>query len=353
MLRSRLPGEVRPIFPNSHARFLIAALSLAVLLWSSCAPERSAAPPAPAAEPNPATPWAGAQTDAPVAPAPDADERPVSSEPPRRIVFIGWDAASWKVITPLLLQGRLPNLQKLLRRSSYAVLETIDEMSPVLWTTIVTGKKNDLFVVPEAGLGDETWIQTARAVKHAQLWEMLPRQRFPMIGVFGLYYPPHPADGTEHVFVNPGNLGNRPADISGGCPFGRSWLDAGYDEIRCVSARVNYDASFALYSLTDKHAHRNYFFFDMAEREREGLVRVDPAFEERCRAGHDALVDAYVKADATLDAVVDDEQALIAVLSDHGIKHVGKHEEYLNFRAPFLRRSANRRRITTPRSRFV
>ncbi|MEW6442407.1 MAG: hypothetical protein AB1640_15830 [bacterium] len=33
-----------------------------------------------------------------------------------KILFIGWDAADWKVIHPLLDPGRMPNLEKIVNR---------------------------------------------------------------------------------------------------------------------------------------------------------------------------------------------------------------------------------------------
>lgn len=58
----------------------------------------------------------------------------------RKIVLLGLDGLSWKIVDPLLDQGRLPNLKKLIDQGARG--EIIDEPpldSPKIWTTIATG----------------------------------------------------------------------------------------------------------------------------------------------------------------------------------------------------------------------
>ncbi len=60
----------------------------------------------------------------------------------RKVLLIGWDAADWRIIDPLLDQGKMPNLQRLIEngvRGNLASIEPI--LSPMLWTTIATGKR--------------------------------------------------------------------------------------------------------------------------------------------------------------------------------------------------------------------
>ena len=59
-----------------------------------------------------------------------------------KVVLVGWDAADWKVIHPLMDAGYMPNLQKLVERGSMANLATLKPvLSPMLWTSIATGKR--------------------------------------------------------------------------------------------------------------------------------------------------------------------------------------------------------------------
>lgn len=58
-----------------------------------------------------------------------------------RILLIGWDAADWQIAEPLMKAGRMPTLQRLVRSGSSAFLHSYSPMlSPLLWTSIATGK---------------------------------------------------------------------------------------------------------------------------------------------------------------------------------------------------------------------
>jgi predicted AlkP superfamily phosphohydrolase/phosphomutase/Flp pilus assembly protein TadD len=60
----------------------------------------------------------------------------------RRILLLGWDAADWRLINPLLEAGKMPALESLINRGVMGNLATIRPMlSPMLWTSIATGKR--------------------------------------------------------------------------------------------------------------------------------------------------------------------------------------------------------------------
>ena len=60
----------------------------------------------------------------------------------RKVLLIGWDAADWKAINPLLDAGKMPNLQALLEGGVMGNLATLQPaLSPTLWTSIATGKR--------------------------------------------------------------------------------------------------------------------------------------------------------------------------------------------------------------------
>jgi Tfp pilus assembly protein PilF len=61
--------------------------------------------------------------------------------PPRKILFVGVDGADWDIITPLVDQGRLPHFAEFMRQGATGPLLSVEPMlSPLLWTTIATGK---------------------------------------------------------------------------------------------------------------------------------------------------------------------------------------------------------------------
>lgn len=60
----------------------------------------------------------------------------------RKVLLIGWDAADWKVINPLMDDGRMPFLKSLVERGVMGNLSTQHPvLSPMLWTSIATGKR--------------------------------------------------------------------------------------------------------------------------------------------------------------------------------------------------------------------
>ncbi len=57
------------------------------------------------------------------------------------VLLIGWDAADWQIVRPLLEKGQLPNLKRLMRDGASAHLHSQQPMlSPLLWNTAATGK---------------------------------------------------------------------------------------------------------------------------------------------------------------------------------------------------------------------
>jgi len=59
-----------------------------------------------------------------------------------KVLLVGWDAADWKVIEPLLAAGMMPNLAGLMARGVHGNHSTLyPALSPTLWTSIATGKR--------------------------------------------------------------------------------------------------------------------------------------------------------------------------------------------------------------------
>jgi tetratricopeptide (TPR) repeat protein len=121
------------------------------------------------------------------------------------VLLIGWDAADWKVIKPLLERGRMPHLQRLIEQGVMGNLATQRPMlSPMLWTTIATGKRPDKhgilgFTEPEpSGEGVRTVQSTSRTCK--ALWNILSQQGL-KTHVLG-WFASHPAEPINGVCVS-------------------------------------------------------------------------------------------------------------------------------------------------------
>lgn len=62
-------------------------------------------------------------------------------EPVARVLVVGVDGLEWKVLARLFAEGQCPNLAGLMKRGSFGRLLTLQPtLSPILWTTIATGK---------------------------------------------------------------------------------------------------------------------------------------------------------------------------------------------------------------------
>ncbi|WP_214111526.1 alkaline phosphatase family protein [Aequorivita echinoideorum] len=61
-----------------------------------------------------------------------------------KLLLIGWDAADWNIIWPLIAQGKMPALKKIIENGVYGNMSTMSPpYSPMLWTSVATGKTPD------------------------------------------------------------------------------------------------------------------------------------------------------------------------------------------------------------------
>ena len=87
-----------------------------------------------------------------------------------RILFIGVDGLEWSVLAPMVRNGQAPHLRSLMERGVYGKLETIEpNLSPVIWTTIATGK------VPEKH-GVVDFVEVDPDTGEARLFNRLDRK---------------------------------------------------------------------------------------------------------------------------------------------------------------------------------
>ncbi|HSE40409.1 MAG TPA: alkaline phosphatase family protein [Acidobacteriota bacterium] len=71
---------------------------------------------------------------------------------PHKVFLIGLDGASWNLMQGLLQSGKLPNFQRLIESGTSGNLKSfVPTKSPILWTTIATGK-----VPSKHGIGNFT-----------------------------------------------------------------------------------------------------------------------------------------------------------------------------------------------------
>jgi predicted AlkP superfamily phosphohydrolase/phosphomutase len=116
--------------------------------------------------------------------------KPIAFE--KKIIIIGFDALSPRIMEPLLAQGRLPNFKRLQEEGSFCRLSTSNPpQSPVAWTEFSTGQnpgKNGVydFIVrnPKTyklrlSLSDTEGGSAKQVIRSPRFWQTLEKKRIP------------------------------------------------------------------------------------------------------------------------------------------------------------------------------
>ncbi|MCE9594294.1 MAG: alkaline phosphatase family protein [Planctomycetes bacterium] len=104
-----------------------------------------------------------------------------------KVLFIGVDGATWDIAGPMMERGELPNLKALADRGFVAPLETFQpSLSPVIWTTIATGKTKEQHGITDfvhgTAHGTEPVLSNDRRVR--AIWDLLG-ERDVRVGIVG------------------------------------------------------------------------------------------------------------------------------------------------------------------------
>jgi predicted AlkP superfamily phosphohydrolase/phosphomutase/tetratricopeptide (TPR) repeat protein len=123
----------------------------------------------------------------------------------KKVLLVGWDAADWKVINPLLDQGLMPTLDDFINHGVMGNLATLRPiLSPMLWNSIATGKRPDKhgilgFMEPDPQTGGVRPItSTSRKVK--AIWNILTQRGY-KAHVVG-WFAGHPAEPINGISVS-------------------------------------------------------------------------------------------------------------------------------------------------------
>jgi len=253
-----------------------------------------------------------------------------------RMLIVGWDGATWAYISPLLAQGKLPNLAALLSRGIRATLRsTIPPYTNIAWPSLVTGRwpaKTGIFDSTRARPGSYEAIPTnLTGYRGVPLWHWL--NRFGLrVGVLNVPMT-YPATALDGYLISGFDSPRDSPEVAYPRHLLRRWAEQGHpyrilgEETELI-ARQNphrprgdlesfvtgwvrlteeqgdlvawlwrawpVDAMFVVFSATDSINHRT--------RDMEQIARV------------------YRAADQALGQVLEaiDDRALVCLLSDHG-----------------------------------
>lgn len=107
-----------------------------------------------------------------LAPACGESESQSVAEPLSPVFVLGIDGLEWSVLRPLIEEGRCPNLRALMERGSYGKLGTfIPTHSPVIWTTVATGKPKEEHGI-EGFVDRQGRVYTSSRRRGAALWNI-------------------------------------------------------------------------------------------------------------------------------------------------------------------------------------
>jgi len=123
----------------------------------------------------------------------------------RKVLLLGWDAADWKIINPLLDLGLMPTLEDLVNQGVIGNLATLHPvLSPMLWNSIATGMRPHKhgilgFVEPDPQTGGVRPVtSTSRKVK--AIWNILTQRGY-KTHVVG-WFAGHPAEPINGISVS-------------------------------------------------------------------------------------------------------------------------------------------------------
>lgn len=129
--------------------------------------------------------------------------------PPGRVLLVGIDGASMRVVKPMLEAGRLPNLGALAKDGVHGTIRSLYPLdSPPVWNSVVTGmtpKKHGIpsFAYKDAAGEKHLYLSSDRKVP--AVWNILNHAGF-SVGIVNFWntYPPDRVNGvmiTDHVLA--------------------------------------------------------------------------------------------------------------------------------------------------------
>jgi predicted AlkP superfamily phosphohydrolase/phosphomutase/tetratricopeptide (TPR) repeat protein len=122
-----------------------------------------------------------------------------------KVLLIGWDAADWKLINPLLDNGLMPALNGMIESGVMGNLATLRPiLSPMLWNSIATGKLPDKhgilgFIEPDPQTGGVRPVSSLSR-KTKAVWNILTQRGF-RSHVLG-WYAGHPAEPINGIYIS-------------------------------------------------------------------------------------------------------------------------------------------------------
>lgn len=261
----------------------------------------------------------------------------------KRVLVIGLDGATWDILNPLMRDGKLPHLQKLLDKSAQGVLmSSIPPVTAAAWTCFSTGKNPgkhglvDFIYFPNHGY--RVTIANSTTRNAATIWNLLS-ERDMRVGVVSvpMTYPPEQVNGvmvTDMMTPNANVQYTYPPELKQELlqNVGPFVITPGEGEnpsepltyLEQVRKDVSSSADYALYLL--KQEPYDFFMYvfgitDILQHQFWYLLEADPKnLNERDRAIRDKVIAIFQQVDDGVGEMLQyaDENTTIVLMSDHG-----------------------------------
>ena len=119
-----------------------------------------------------------------------------------RVLVIGWDGATFELISPWVDQGLLPNTKRMMEQGSYGVMQSVIRPgSPQAWSSFVTGMnpgKHGIFnFIEKVKNSYRVTFVNAKARGGDSVWKILSHHGL-RVGVMNIpiSYPPEKVNGV-------------------------------------------------------------------------------------------------------------------------------------------------------------
>lgn len=123
---------------------------------------------------------------------------------PPEVVVLGFDGAGYDTLAPLMEAGKLPFLQELAERGYFGPLETFKPTkSPVIWTSIATGKSMEKHGILDFVYMEENDVQVPYSNserREPSIWQILDAAGKRSVVVN--WFVTHPPDAIDGVMVS-------------------------------------------------------------------------------------------------------------------------------------------------------
>ena len=279
---------------------------------------------------------------------PTTQSRPQSVAGPaaaRRILVIGLDGATYDILDPMRAEGRMPNLDRLIKEGTAGILySTKPPITPAAWTTFMTGKGPGRHGIIDFERYDPRTntlsFNSTYEIREPTIWNILSSKGL-RVGSINLpmTFPPKPVNGflisgfetpsTDVEFTYPPELKDDILSRWPGYTYRTEWqrtafggdklfarnlqyitdsFTQGYELATYCGGRYGWDMMMVLFKLVDNLQHKAWKYLDPATA---------PRFPRRAKMAA-ACFNALDKVIGQLADFAAAHDAVVLVMSDHG-----------------------------------